>query len=447
MVRSMTLCLAAVGLAAAVAVAGPGPDAGSATAPLRLLAPGEAALAAPETASRRRAGAPPADGERLLQNVGDAPIAGWQHSCVHGLADGRGGWVGSGRDAFGSARVASGLLQPGEADPVSVPEPPPRESPFQVWSCGVAAVIYADGSTWGSPEILDRFFERRVAQAREAQRLLDAIGRLQPEGASRLLDAHEVVSALEAALPTDRSGVYRDRVAALDRASAGADLAERLTALAGELRSNLDAMLPRLRPQDLRYVEEDVAPPAPPPAMQRSAVLLTMEDGRPELTSTEDGVRFDLDGGGEAERIAWPAAGTGTVFLALDRDRSGGVETGLELFGDASPQVPSGEANGFRALALFDEPHNGGDGDGRIGPGDEVFPWLLLWRDANHDAVSQPDELTSAHEAGLEGIDLAYRSASRAGAGGRLRYTTATRWRDGDERPAWHAVLAAPPAR
>lgn len=440
MIRLVTLSLAAAGLAAAVAAAEARSD-----APLRLVEPG-APLAVPEASSPRRGGAPPAEREWLLQNVSDAPIAAWNYACVSGGRDGRGGWTGSGRDGFGSARSGSGLLQPGEADVVSLPEPPLRESPFEVWSCGVSAVVFADGRTWGSPEVLDRVFERRVAQAREARRLLGAIERLQPAGATRLLDARRVVAVLEAALPEDRVGTYRGRVAGLESA-AGDELAERLAALAVEARSDLDAMLPQLRPQDLRHVEADTVPPPPPPPMQRGAVLLALGDGRPELTSAEEGVLFDLDGGGDAERIAWPRGGAEAAFLALDRDQSGGIESGLELFGDASPQVPSAERSGFRALAPFDEPHNGGDGDGWIGPGDEVFAWLLLWRDANHDGVSQPDELTPAGEEGLEGIDLADRpSTRRAEYGDRVRQTTTTRWRDGAARPAWHVVLAVPPA-
>lgn len=177
-----------------------------------------------------------------------------------------------------------------------------------------------------------------------------------------------------------------------------------------------------------------------------SPVLLSLGDGRYELTSAEDGVLFDIDGDGHVERVAWTRAGGPELFLALDRDDNGTIDSGRELFGDGSPQVPSAEPNGFRALALFDEPHNGGDGNGWIGPEDAVFERLLLWRDANHDGISQADELIPAHESGIEGIDLAYRAAARQDEhGNQFRYAAATRWRSGAQRPAWDVFFTVLP--
>jgi hypothetical protein len=177
-----------------------------------------------------------------------------------------------------------------------------------------------------------------------------------------------------------------------------------------------------------------------------SPVLLSLGDGRYELTSAEDGVLFDIDGDGHLERVAWTRPGGPELFLALDRDGNGTIDSGRELFGDGSPQVPSAEPNGFRALALFDEPHNGGDGNGWIGPEDAIFERLLLWRDANHDGISQADELIPAHESGIEGIDLAYRSAARQDEhGNQFRYAAATRWRSGAQRPAWDVFFTVLP--
>jgi hypothetical protein len=177
-----------------------------------------------------------------------------------------------------------------------------------------------------------------------------------------------------------------------------------------------------------------------------SPVLLSFGDGRHELTSAAEGVLFDIDGDGRVERVAWTRAEADEAFLALDRDGSGTIDSGRELFGDASPQLPSAEANGFRALALFDEPHNGGDGDGWIGPEDAIFARLLLWRDADHDGVSQPDELVPADGSGLEGIDLAYRPAARQDEhGNQFRYAAATRWQSGAERPAWDVFFTVLP--
>jgi hypothetical protein len=165
------------------------------------------------------------------------------------------------------------------------------------------------------------------------------------------------------------------------------------------------------------------------------------------LTNAANGVDFDVDTNGVPERRGWTSNGSDDAWLSLDRDGDNLITSGKELFGNITPQEPpSGneEMNGFRALALYDQEGYGGNGDGKITRLDGVFNRLRLWRDANHNGISESCEMFALPDLGLRRIDLDYIESQRVDAhGNQFKYRSRVRDANGAQlgRWAWDVFL------
>jgi hypothetical protein len=164
-----------------------------------------------------------------------------------------------------------------------------------------------------------------------------------------------------------------------------------------------------------------------------------------EMTSADNGVMFDIDGVGFPMLLSWLAPNSDDAWLALDRNHNGKIDDGKELFGNYSEQ-PAGQnpKQGFATLGMFDSPSRGGNGDGKITRKDAIFKKLRLWRDINHNGISEAEELFRLPALNVVALRLDYSESYRTdGFGNQFRYRAHVRDGQGSDvgRWAWDVFL------
>ncbi len=170
----------------------------------------------------------------------------------------------------------------------------------------------------------------------------------------------------------------------------------------------------------IQFTEEgDLPPPEPPQGGQDpqplSPIALDLNGDGLQTSALQDGVYFDLDTDGFAEKIAYLNPNDG--FLALDRNGDGRITSGSELFGNNTPmQNGSIATNGYEALKSYDS-----NGDNLIDSNDAIYADLRVWRDADMDGISRESELHTLSELGVEAIGVSYTNSTLTDNGNELR--------------------------
>lgn len=145
-------------------------------------------------------------------------------------------------------------------------------------------------------------------------------------------------------------------------------------------------------------------------AIQRFGDPLTLDlngNGIETVPLKRPPLLFDINDTGIKVSSGWIAPSDG--LLVMDRNGNGMIDSGAELFGDATPAYDAAgnptaahTADGFAALAQEDT-----NADGVVDNQDANWTNLQVWQDLNQDGISQADELTTLDQQGIASFNTA----------------------------------------
>lgn len=140
-------------------------------------------------------------------------------------------------------------------------------------------------------------------------------------------------------------------------------------------------------------------------------LILDLDGDGIETISVKDGVNFDFDNNGFAEKTGWVGKDDG--LLVRDINHNGQIDNGGELFGDLTAADEFEAKNGFEALKYYDT-----NGDNIINHLDEIYSELRVWQDANQNGKVDTGELHRLEELGIAGFDLNYENINETDTSG-----------------------------
>jgi hypothetical protein len=120
-------------------------------------------------------------------------------------------------------------------------------------------------------------------------------------------------------------------------------------------------------------------------------------DGFDYLSLTNSTARFDINGDGEEEQVAWSGPNDGMLVFDIDGDQN--ITNRSEfIFTDHAPEAQTD----MEALKLVFDSNK----DGSLNSSDEQWSDFAIWQDANSNGVSEEGEVRSLDEWGIESIGL-----------------------------------------